>query len=404
VNLAGKDVWHNRGRFALTTLGVGTLLMIVMGMGGIYRGLTTEATQLVEMVGADLWVVQRGTRGPFAEISRMPRILADRVAGVPGVAHARAFVYHTIQRQRAGRPLRASVLGLDWPSDRGQWLPLVAGRSLEQSHFEMIADRSVGLGLGERLRLGKDTYTVVGLTSGMSDPSGNGFLFLTVGDSQAVQFDQPGEAMRLERQARRARAAQSEFGTIQPSILERAAGPGSSLPALPPGQISAVMVRLSPGADAAAVTATINGWADVWAFTREEESRMLLMGVVERSRRQLGLFRVLLTTVSGIIMMLILYTLTMDKLHDIALLKLIGAPNRVIVGLILQQAIVLGLLGYGIAYLLGQKVYPYFPRRVILTPEDLLLLAGVVLGVSVVASLLGIWKALRVQPNIALLG
>jgi putative ABC transport system permease protein len=41
---------------------------------------------------------------------------------------------------------------------------------------------------------------------------------------------------------------------------------------------------------------------------------------------------------------------------------------------------------------------------VILTPEDLLMLAGVVLGVSVLASLLGIWKALRVQPNIALLG
>ena len=55
---------------------------------------------------------------------------------------------------------------------------------------------------------------------------------------------------------------------------------------------------------------------------------MLLMGVVERSRRQLGLFRVLLTIVSGIIMALILYTLTLDKLHDIALLKLIGAPNR----------------------------------------------------------------------------
>jgi len=323
---------------------------------------------------------------------------------VPGVAQAREFVYHTIQRPRAGKPLRASVLGLDWPTDKGQWLPLSAGRPLGQSHFEMIADQSLGLALGERMRLGKDTYTVVGLTSGMSDPSGNGFMFFTVEDSQAVQFDQPGEAIRLERQARRARTAQIDVGKIEPSMVERAAGPGSLLPALPLSQISAVMVRLAPGADGAAVMATINAWADVSAFTRDDETKMLLMGVVERSRRQLGLFRVLLTTVSGIIMALILYTLTMDKLHDIALLKLIGAPNRVIMGLILQQAIILGALGYGIAYLLGQKAYPYFPRRVILTPEDLLLLAGVVLGISVLASLLGIWKALRVQPNIALLG
>jgi hypothetical protein len=38
MNLALKDIRHNLGRFALTTIGVGMLLMIVMGMGGIYRG------------------------------------------------------------------------------------------------------------------------------------------------------------------------------------------------------------------------------------------------------------------------------------------------------------------------------------------------------------------------------
>lgn len=404
MNLAGKDVWHNRGRFALTTLGIGTLLMVVMGMGGIYRGLTTEATLLVDQVGADLWIVQRDTRGPFAEISRVPRNLVDRVAAVPGISEPREFVYHTIQRQRAGRPMRAAVLGLSWPNDRGQWLPLSAGRPLAQAHFEMIADRLVGLGLGEQMRLGKDTYTVVGLTEGVSDPSGNGFMFFTVQDAQAIQFDQPGEAMRLERQARRARAAQVDLGNTLPSILERAAGPGSQLPALAPNQISAVMASVAPGWDAAAVMKTINGWPDVTAYTGDEESKMLLLGVVARSRKQLDLFRVLLTIVSGIIMALILYTLTMEKLHDIALLKLIGAPNHVIMGLILQQAIILGALGYGIAYLLGQKAFQRFPRRVVLTNEDLLALAGVVLVISVLASLLGIWKALRVQPNVALLG
>ncbi len=101
-------------------------------------------------------------------------------------------------------------------------------------------------------------------------------------------------------------------------------------------------------------------------------------------------------------MALILYTLTLDKLHSIALLKLIGAPNRVILGMILQQALVLGVLGYGIAYLLGQKIFPNFPRRVILVESDLIQLALIVLGISVLSSLLGIWRAMRVQPNEAL--
>ncbi|MGZ8906501.1 MAG: ABC transporter permease [Methylobacter sp.] len=112
MNLAVRDIRHNFGRFAFTTVGIGLLLMLVMGMGGIYRGLIFEATLLVERIGADLWVVQDKTRGPFAEISRIPANLEDRVRAVPGVALARRFVSHTIQREQHGKPLRMVVEGL----------------------------------------------------------------------------------------------------------------------------------------------------------------------------------------------------------------------------------------------------------------------------------------------------
>jgi putative ABC transport system permease protein len=167
MNLAAKDIRHNFGRFALTAVGIGLLLMIVMGMGGIYRGLIREATLLIDNIGADLWVVQGSTRGPFAEISRVPANLEDRIRAVPGVAGARRFVSHTIQREYAGKPLRIVVQGLSWPEDRGDWIPLVAGRPLRQAHYELIADRSLRLELGEKIKLGKNVYEVVGLTSGM---------------------------------------------------------------------------------------------------------------------------------------------------------------------------------------------------------------------------------------------
>lgn len=404
MNLASRDIRHNIGRFSLTTLGVGVLLMIVMGMAGIYRGLVHEATLLVDTVGADLWIVQRATRGPFAEISRVPRSLADRVAAVPGVENARAFVYHTLQRERGGKPLRMAVLGLDWPVDRGKWLPLRAGRSLTQNHFEMIADRSLGLRLGEVLRLGKDDYRVVGLTQGMTDTGGNGFAFFTEQDARAVQFDQPGEAIRLDRAVRRSRTARVDLGQTEPALIERAGGLTANIPVLLPGQVSAVIARMKRGANPQAVMATLNSWADVTAFTREQQSELLLRGVVEKARRQLGMFRTLLAIVSALIMALILYTMTLDKLHDIALLKLIGAPNHMILGLILQQAVVMGALGYAIAYGLGRVLFPYFPRLVLLTPDDLVRLGLVVLAISILASFLGIWKALRVQPNVALMG
>jgi putative ABC transport system permease protein len=399
MNLAAQDIRHNGGRFALTATGIGLLLMLVLGMGGIYSGLVHEATLLVDRLEADLWVVQRDTRGPFAELSRVPANLVSRVEAVPGVARARRFVFHTIQRERGGQPWRFSVQGLDWPVDRGQSLPLVAGRPIAQAHFELIADRSLGLALGEKVRLGKDTYTVVGLTRGMASSSGDPMAFFTLRDAQAVQFDLPGEALRLEREARRARAATGDLGQQQPALLARAGLPTAALPAFGPPTVSAILVSLAPGADPAAVARTLGGWPDISAYTQQAQRDFLLRGNVDRARRQLGLFRVILVFVSAIIMALIIYTLTLDKAHDIAMLKLIGARNRVIVGLILQQALLLGAVGYAIAWVLGEWLFPAFPRLVLITAVDRAMLAGIVLVISVAASGLGVWKALRIQPN-----
>jgi putative ABC transport system permease protein len=402
MNLAFKDVRHNPGRFALTAIGVGMLLMIVMGMGGIYRGIIDDAVLLIDSVDADLWIVQRDTRGPMAEVSRVPRNLVHRALAVPGVQSSREFVHHTIQREHNGGPLRIAVLGLSWPTDKGEWIPLIAGRALAQSHFEMVADESLGLALGEELKLGKDTYKVVGLTTNMIGTGGDGVAFFTISDAQAIQFNSPGEAIRLERESRVSRGARSETGMLQPSLLERAARPAPELPPIALPQISAVIVKVSPGADVDEVAGTIAGWGDVSVFTQKGQQDLVLRGPVEKARKQIGLFRVLLTAIAAIIMALILYTLTLDKIQSIALLKLIGAPNRVILGMILQQAILLGVFGYAIAFLLGQRLFPMFPRRVIITNQDLVQLAVAVAVISVVSSLLGIWKAMQVSPNQAL--
>jgi len=402
MNLALKDIRHNLGRFTLTGVGVGMLLMIVMGMGGIYRGIVEDATLLIDRIGADLWVVQHDTRGPFAEVSRVPASLVHRARAVPGVMNAREFVYHTIQRERDGKPFRMSVLGLSWPDDKGDWVPLIAGRPLAQNHFEMIVDESLGVRLDERLTFGKETYRVVGITRNMISSGGDGIAFFTVADAESIQFDSSGEAVRLEQAARKNRAEQSDIGTKQPTLVEQASKPSYELPAIARPQISAVIVQVAPGSSVEQVATTLSGWSDVSVHTRVGQTELLLKGSVDKARRQIGLFRVLLTIIAAVIMALILYTLTLDKLHTIALLKLIGAPNMVVLGLILQQALVLGGVGFGIAYFLGQQLFPLFPRRVIVTNEDLWQLAGIVLAISIASSLLGIWKALRVQPSEAL--
>ncbi len=399
MNLALKDIRYNLGRFVLTAVGIGLLLMVVMGMGGIYRGLLREATLLVESIGADLWIVQGGSRGPFAEISRIPSSVEDRVRTVPGLTGVRRFLSHTIQREHGGRQLRMVVQGLSWPEDRGQWIPLVAGRPLSQAHYEIVVDRSLGLELGARVRLGKDDYRVVGITSGMVGTGGDGIAFFTVGDAQAIQFDVPAEATRIERLLRRGRVEEHELGRLTPRLLDRAVGEAAGIPALAPPPVSAVIASVAPGADPAQVAAEIARWPDVTVYTREQQIELLVSGMVDKAKRQLGLFRVVLVIISTIIMALIIYTLTLDKIHDIAMLKLMGAKNGAIIGLILQQSLLIGGIGYLLAWWLGNYAFPRFPRLVVIEPGDMLVLAGVVVLNSVLASLLGITKAMSVEPS-----
>jgi putative ABC transport system permease protein len=94
----------------------------------------------------------------------------------------------------------------------------------------------------------------------------------------------------------------------------------------------------------------------------------------------------------------------MEKLKQIATLKLIGAPDRTIVGMIVQQALALGVVGFCSGAVLIAAIKDFFPRRVVLEPDNVLMLAGIVFAVCLVSSGLGVRAALRVDAAAALGG
>jgi putative ABC transport system permease protein len=400
MNLAIRDIRAHWGRFALTAVGIGMLLMIVMGMTGIYVGLIEDATLLVDSVDADLWVVQKGTHGPFAELSHVPANLEHRLRALNGVERTRAFVGHTIQREHRGRSIRLAVRGLSWPEDTGKWLPISSGRPIEQPHFEAVADVTLGLSLGEEIRLGKDAYRIVGLTTNMVGEGGDGLLFTTVRDALEIRDDTVGEAERLQRLERREALEKSDMGMSRPELPRAIEQPDGyvEVPGASP-TVNAILVDIRPGANLDQLKAAIERRPDVSVYTSDEQRSLLLTGTVDKARRQIGLFRVLLVVISAIIMALIIYTLTLDKVRDIAMLKLMGARNRMVLGLIVQQALLLGVLGYVVAFLLGGPLFDKFPRRVIIHDGDLVRLAVVVVAISIASSLIGIWRAAKVTPN-----
>ncbi|MBK8697704.1 MAG: ABC transporter permease [Deltaproteobacteria bacterium] len=403
MNLALRDVRRHVARFIGTAAGLGLLLSVVVAMQGIYAGMVDDATILTRAMRADLWIVQRDTVGPFAEASRLDPSVEARASAVPGVRRARPYNYQLIQREHHGAALRIALVGLGWPDDPGHTLPLVRGRHLSQPHGEMIVDASLGLGLGESLVLAGESYRVVGLTRNALTSGGDSVAFMSVGDTHLVAFDQSPEATVLERQRVVERLRRTDLGRGQPTLEELAADPRWRAPALASPPLAAVLVDADPHR-IAEVQATVRRWGDVTVFTQGEEETLLLSGVVQRARMQIGLFTVILTLTAAIIVMMIMYNMTLEKTHDIAVLKLMGAPRGRLLGLVLQQAWLLGVLGYAVAYGIGELLFPMFPRRVLITTAISVGAPIATLVIVTLASVVGLSHVMRIDPASALEG
>lgn len=387
MNLALADVRHDFLRFFLTMAGVGFLVMAATGMVGLYRGVVGDALLIVDDIGADLWVVQGGRAGPFSESSTVAADMDRRVRGVPGVASTRRFLQVSRQFVVAGRDHRAAVTGLDHPTDDGAWLRLAAGRGLVAGHSEAIADETVGVAIGDHIRLAGDDYTIVGTTRGMVDASGDGMLFVTVADATTIAQRRTGEEILL------ARAASA------PTSASTSASTESGGARRPESKIAAVLIGLDPGADPDAVRARIDAWGDVDVLSRADQRALLLDQRLWRLRLQILAFTGVLLVVMAIVISLIIYMLTMEKRHQIAMLKLIGARNRVIVAMILQQSFVIGAGALALGLVMSKIVFPFFPRRVLIEPADFAALSLAVALACGLAGLLGIARALEVRAQ-----
>ena len=377
MNLALKDIRHGLFRFVLTCFGLGLLMTVVLAMIGIYNGLVADALAVVEAPAADVWVVEAGTKGPFAEASSIPADSRDTVARMPGVAEAGAINYQTIEAPFLDRALRLYIIGYETGRPGGPQI-IAEGRGIGTSHFELVADRKTGLVLGDTIRLGRNRFTVVGLVEGAMNSGGDPAVYMTLADAMTLQTELAPADQRVQ--------------------AARGAG------AVKSASVAAVIVRVTPGADVDLLTATLRQWKHLAALSQTEQENILLASVVDKARRQIGLFLGILLAVSAVVIALIIYTMTMEKLKQIATLKLIGAPDRTIIGLIVQQSLILGTAGWGIGLVLILLVKDVFPRRVVLEPFNVAVLAGIIVVVCLAASGLGVRAALKVDPATALGG
>jgi putative ABC transport system permease protein len=227
---------------------------------------------------------------------------------------------------------------------------------------------------------------------------GEALVYLSLPDAQELLYQRDNEEVRTQRE--RSLRTLSGQSYLSPAQAERL------LPRVQSDThiINAILVRLKPGANRSEVAGWVEKWLYLSAFSTQEEIQLMLKGRLASMTKQLLLFRTLLLIISVVIVSLVTYTFTMEKIRSIAVMKLIGAPNRVIVRMVMEQSLLLTIGGFLFGVILIQNTYSLFPRTILRVPGDDLVVFIVAFAGGILASLLGLWEALKTQPAMALGG
>lgn len=399
ISLAGRDIIHSWGKFVFTGIGLGLLIGVTLIMAGVYRGMVEDGKALLDNSGADLWVVQKNTLGPYAEPSSISDDIYRRILAMPGVMQAANITYLTMQVRHEDREVRAMIVGIaSGELARPGWPPyLIAGRQITRGHYEAVTDITTGFIIGDQISFRRNQYKVVGLTRRMVSSSGDPMVFIPLKDAQEAQFLKDNDAIW---QNRRRTEANPVFNRPNvPGLLDAVIASQTTNTF-----VNAVLVKLKPESSAEDVAESIRRWKYLTVYTRPQMESILIGKLIATSAKQIGMFLAILAIVSAAIVAFIIYSLTMDKIREIAVLKLIGTRNRIIAGMILQQALALGVIGFVVGKITATFAAPLFPKYIYLLPTDSILGFFAVMIICIFASLIAIRMALKVDPAEAIGG
>ncbi len=380
INLAQKDISHTFGKFIVTAMGVGMLLGIVLIMIGVYRGMIVDAKSLLNDIGADLWVVQQDTLGPFAESSRVHEDLKNTIKAIRGIDKTAAITFQNIQLPTSTIPMRVTAVGYDPFGEISPINPkkLIAGRVLKKDHYEIVVSQKTGFKLHDKIKLGRHEYTVVGITKETVASGGDPLVFLSFKDAGELQFSYSNNRIRTDR-LRGLKTGNSHLA-------------------------NAIVATIKPGYNVNKIANEIRVFQHKSVYTADQQKYILTKNVIKNASKQIGMFTMILVVVSTIIIALIIYTMTLEKMKEIAIMKLIGIPNSMIIKMIVQETMLLGFLAFIFGNIFAHLIYHVFPKRVVLLIPDAWGLFVVIIIASILASFVAIRKVIKADPASAIGG
>lgn len=366
VAVARKNLFAERTRLAITVGGVALSIILIVVLWSLYQGWKTKVTAFIDSANADLWVSQEGATNMFHSISLLPEEVGAALRALPGVAEARPFLGRQVAFQVNGREVTTFLVGYDRAGGSGP-VKLVEGRHVAGAG-EIVLDRvfarSIGRSLGDELTILGQPLKVVGIS--------------TDGNVMVYQF------------------SFVDLGQLREMLRSQQVN-------------NYYLVSISENADTEQVRRSINAISGIQASTAAE-FRDVNRRLVDEAFLPIIIVLVAVGIIIGIAVIgLTIYTGTIEKTREYAVLKAVGASNWRLYRIILEQAMIAGVLGYvvGVALAFGtmavaQRTVPAFitDTRV----ADLALVLALALGMAAVASYVPLRRLLAIDPAIVFKG
>jgi putative ABC transport system permease protein len=318
---------------------------------------------------ADIWVMHPATQF-YDERKPLPSTAIDRVRGVDGVEWAEPlYVGGGSAMLPGGRFANVFIFGVDRNSK------IALPRRFESGKPEMIEQPdavfwdNVGLAYyksvkpGDRLQINDRTARVVGLISAPRRFAGGAAIYTTY--ERALQYS-PGERNRL----------------------------------------SFVVAKVKPGEDPDEVAERIRATTGLGAHSTKQFYRMTMQFVLKNTGMPINFgITVLLGLIVGVaIAGQTFYSFTVENVKHFGTLKAMGVSDRTLNRMVLLQAGLVGVVGWGLgagaAAVFGANITDRSSIAFLMTPHLLAISFGFMILTMFFASFISIRRVKRIEPAI----
>jgi putative ABC transport system permease protein len=336
-----RDLQWRRRRFVIAVVSAALAFALTLLLEGTMAHMRNEGERVVSLFNADAWVVVKGASGPFTTAQLLPSDRAAAVAQMDGVTGASPILV----ARATVKDLDVNVVGYE----RGGVTepPGVYRGRLPSASGEALVDTSLGLGVGDQVTIGDETFPVVGTTTDTTFYFGQATVFLPIED-------------------------------VQRTVLS-----GQPL-------ASAIVVRGKPSALPEGLV----------AMTGEEVTNDLARPLTQSTQTLDMITTLLWLTAAGVIGSII-YMTALERQRDFAVLKATGASGWSLMAGLALEALILTVLAAAVASVLALLLEPLFPFAVEIPLLAYLELFVVAVVVGVIASLAGGRRVSRVDPALA---